>query len=318
MSLQSVTDIDTEVEEENVQRRGPHGPAMRLDGTQVMKRHVQMHARRRKRTRHKREFAELNSSEESDEKEAEEDEEDGMRHRTGPTDGQTASTKHSDIISTKTETETKKDSNGWDWDLLEMNNSNIFLLLDDKNRQLLQKIIAKAMVSIPTLTQVQMSNCGVDDFFLQCIVQNILSCDENKTDINISELWMPSNPIGDAGILQLCELVKHFEKLKVVKLQNNRKDISTKVCATLCDALEANHNIVKFEFRFRHFQERDRLDKVLWRNQERLRTLRLERKRSENELLIGRIVTVDFLFVYLFIYVHVCGDFFPIILFCFF
>ena len=89
---------------------------------------------------------------------------------------------------------------------------------------------------------------------------------------NLEELWFDSNPIGNNGIRSLCKLIIssnnniNISNIKVIKLQCNKIDIHTKVCNELILSLQTNYNILKFSFDFRHIHDKDRLQKILWRN----------------------------------------------------
>lgn len=84
-------------------------------------------------------------------------------------------------------------------------------------------------------------------------------------------------------MIALCKLIRiNDPTLTMIKLQNNRRDISTNVCQQICEALEQNDWIIKFEFEFRHYAERDRRDKVIKRNAEKARLARLELKKASN------------------------------------
>eukprot|EP01083_Nonionella_stella_P094704 265791_1 len=162
------------------------------------------------------------------------------------------------------------------YDLLDMTNSNLLLSLKNDNTLLLMRIVSRSLVVIQSLRFIELCNCGVDDYFLSQICLQLLG---KKDEFKINTLSLQSNVIGDNGMLCLCELMKaNNEYLKVIKLQNNRKDISTSVCQEICTALEINDFVVKFEFEFRHYGEKDRSYRALKKNIEKVRIQRVANK----------------------------------------
>ncbi len=124
---------------------------------------------------------------------------------------------------------------------------------------------------MPSLKVLELCNCGLEDVFLSKICIALSECECS----NVWCLNLQSNPIGDSGMQSLCALIRRNDRsLTHIKLQNNRKDISTAVCEQLCDALQQNEFIKVFEFAFRHHQYRDKCKKVLWRNNEKDRKRR--------------------------------------------
>ena len=142
---------------------------------------------------------------------------------------------------------------------------------------ILQNVIVDALRTMSTLRVIEMSNCGLNDAFLDKICDALMNEECNIWCLNIQ-----SNPIGDVGMLSLCKLIEANNKcLTHIKLQNNKKDISTQVCEKMCEAL-ANNNFIKvFEFAFRHFQFKDKCKKVLWRNNEAARKAKVKKKQIE-------------------------------------
>merc|ERR1711971_1492449 len=107
---------------------------------------------------------------------------------------------------------------------------------------------------------------------------------EALSEDKLSNVWclnIQSNPIGDEGMRSLCGLIRtNHRMLTQIKIQNNRKDISTAVCQQICEALQQNEWIKVFEFAFRHHQHRDQCRKALWRNNEASRKrARAQRKK---------------------------------------
>merc|ERR1712110_1059490 len=139
-----------------------------------------------------------------------------------------------------------------------MTNSNMLLLLSESNLNILTNVIADSLRNMSSLRVIDMSNCGLSDGFLDKICQAMMHGECNIWCLNIQ-----SNPIGDDGMLSLCRLIESNNKsLTHIKLQNNKKDISTEVCQKMCEALAMNNYIKVFEFVFRHFQYKDMAKKV--------------------------------------------------------
>merc|ERR1712087_155100 len=137
----------------------------------------------------------------------------------------------------------------------------------------LRNVVAEALKCMSSLRVVEVSNAGLDDVFFAAICEAL----SESTSAPVWCLNAQSNPIGDAGMEALCELLsKNYKHLTHVKLQNHRKDISTSVVEKMAAALQGNDFVTTFEFEFRHHQEKDRCKKVLWRNSEAAR----KRKRA--------------------------------------
>merc|ERR1712154_723785 len=165
-----------------------------------------------------------------------------------------------------------------EYDIFDMTNSNIMLTLSASNIDTLQNVIRGALFSVSTLRVLEMSDCGVDNVFMSKICDGLI-------DNDLSQIWclnMQSNPIGDGGMLSLCKLIqKNGKYLTHIKLQNNRKDISTPVCEEMCNALQVNQYIKVFEFEFRHYQYKDKCKKILRRNNETARRLRAKKEKMK-------------------------------------
>eukprot|EP01083_Nonionella_stella_P026682 73527_1 len=169
---------------------------------------------------------------------------------------------------------TKRCKHSSDFDLFDMNNMDILSRFEDKTRTILAKVICKAIVSMPSIEIVEACNADIDDKFMEILMGYLVrSC-------NICILSLQSNPISDRGMMSLCGLIRrNYDVLHTIKLQNNRDDISTTVCEEMCKSLEQNEYIVKFEFEFRHYEWRDYRDRVIKRNTEKLRIMKLEIQR---------------------------------------
>ena len=168
-------------------------------------------------------------------------------------------------------------------DLFDMNNINILSNFEGRQRQILTKVIVKSIVTIPQIEIVEICNCDIDDDFMEVLCGELMKYYIKKKEANICIMSMQSNPIQDRGMIALCKLIRiNDPTLTMIKLQNNRRDISTNVCQQICEALEQNDWIIKFEFEFRHYAERDRRDKVIKRNAEKARLARLELKKASN------------------------------------
>eukprot|EP01084_Bolivina_argentea_P042588 78532_1 len=170
---------------------------------------------------------------------------------------------------------------GNDFDLFDMNNIDILSKFEGSKREVLSNVICKAIVSMPQIEIVEMCNADISDDFIELLVGYMKQYYRKCKQPRISILSMQSNPISDRGMVSLIELVEmNHGVLSTIKLQNNRKDISTAVCQQMCESLEQNEFIIKFEFLFRHYQWRDFRDRVVKRNAEKARIQRLELQKS--------------------------------------
>merc|ERR1712129_524296 len=162
--------------------------------------------------------------------------------------------------------------------VLNMNNNAMMNKMTENEKENMQNIVCDALIKTEELKQVQMCNAGLDDTFLTKILDKL---SKNKSEHNVTELWLESNPIGDEGMQALAEFMRNDDKICVVKLYNNKKTISTKVLEELLDALKENKTIVKFVFDgFRFIEQKDKLSKCLRDNQDIARKKRnAERKR---------------------------------------
>ena len=162
---------------------------------------------------------------------------------------------------------------------LNMNNNTIMNRLLNEQKNKLISLIAYSIIDNrdknKIIDKVLMCNASINDKLINKFI-NILC--NNKQDINIKELWLESNPIGNDGINDLCKLIElNLDCLIVIKLYNNKKDISTSCCNQLIDSLEKNDKIIKFTFEFRLQQQRDRVDRLLKKNQKLRRTSKFKK-----------------------------------------
>merc|ERR1712060_122156 len=117
---------------------------------------------------------------------------------------------------------------------------------------------------------------GIEDKMMIEFVKIIV---ENQEKARFNELWLESNRIGDDGMKALCQLIEcNLECLSIIKLYNNKTSISTAVCNQMLESLEKNDKIIKFTFEFRFQQQKDKLAKILRRNQELRRKARVKAK----------------------------------------
>jgi len=163
--------------------------------------------------------------------------------------------------------------------MLNMNNNNVMARLLDTQKLKLMYLIAYSLVQLDEnaekIERATMCNAGIDDKLMVELMRILI---ENQERVFLSELWLENNKIGDEGMSALCELIElNLENLSVIKLYDNKKDVSTPVCNRLIEALEKNEKIIKFVFSFRLQQQRDKLDKLLRRNRELRRKSRLNK-----------------------------------------
>merc|ERR1712218_354425 len=162
-----------------------------------------------------------------------------------------------------------------------MNNIDILSKFEGKTRSILAKVICRAIVSIPSLEIVEACNCDIDADFMEIFCEYLGEYYVHNKSASISILSSQSNPIDDRAMINLCKLIRiNNNTLKTIKLQNNRRDISTLICQQICESLEENEYITKFEFEFRHYQWRDYRDKMIKRNFEKSRKMRLEMEKT--------------------------------------
>ena len=169
-----------------------------------------------------------------------------------------------------------------DYDLFDMNNIDVLSKFQGKTRDILTKVICKAITTLPFIEIVEICNCDLDAEFMEIFVDYLCEYYTLRgKDARITILSLQSNPIIDKGMIELCKLIKMNNKcLTTIKLQNNRRDISTLICQQICESLQENEYIIKFEFQFRHYQWRDYRDKVVKRNAEKARLMRLELQKN--------------------------------------
>ena len=155
-----------------------------------------------------------------------------------------------------------------DLNILNMNNNNIMTRLLDEQRKKLMSLIAYSIVDKngDQIERVTMCNAGIEDKLMTELMQILI---QNAHNLHITELWLESNRIGNDGMNELCNLIElNLDCLQVIKLYNNKKDVSTTMCNLLIEALDKNEKIIKFTFEFRLQHQKDKLAKILKRNQE--------------------------------------------------
>ena len=162
---------------------------------------------------------------------------------------------------------------------LNMNNNNMMTRLLDEQKIKLMSLIAYSIVDNNNdndkIERVTMCNSSIEDKLMMELMK--ILC-ENKDDINMTDLWLESNRIGNDGMNGLCKLIElNLDCLIVIKLYNNKKDVSTAVCNQMLESLEKNDKIIKFTFEFRLQQQKDKLAKILKRNQEIRRRSRIKK-----------------------------------------
>ena len=165
-----------------------------------------------------------------------------------------------------------------DLSVLNMNNNNMMTKLTDEQKLKFINSVAHSVVDSKsdTMERVTMCNTGIED---KMMIEFMKVLVENKDKVRMNELWLESNRIGDDGMKALCELIEcNLECLRVIKLYNNKRDVSTAVCNQMIDSLDKNDKITKFTFEFRLRHQKDKLEKILRRNQELWRKSRLKKK----------------------------------------
>ena len=140
----------------------------------------------------------------------------------------------------------------------------------------------KAITRCRGLYILEICNCDVDADCMEVLVDELCAYYQRMGGgARISILSLQSNTITDRGVMALCRLIRlNDECLTQIKLQNNRRDISTLICQELCSAMDSNHFIVRFEFAFRHYQWRDYRDRVMKRNAKAAHRKRLEMRKE--------------------------------------
>ena len=163
---------------------------------------------------------------------------------------------------------------------LNMNNNNMMTRLLDEQKIKLMSLIAYSIVdrnidNENKIERVTMCNSSIEDKLMMEFMR--ILC-ENKDDIYMTELWLESNKIGNDGMDGLCKLIElNLDCLTVIKLYNNKKDVSTSTCNQMIESLDKNDKIIKFTFEFRLQQQKDKLAKILKRNQEIRRRSRIKK-----------------------------------------
>eukprot|EP01083_Nonionella_stella_P147099 463622_1 len=161
---------------------------------------------------------------------------------------------------------------------LNMNNNNMMTRLTEEQKLKLVYLIGHSMVNSDNnkgIHRLTMCNAGIED---KTMVELMRVLVENKDGLVLNELWLESNKIGDDGMMSLCRLIEcNVECLTVIKLYNNKKDVSTNVCNRMLGAMAKNDKIIKFTFEWRLQQQKDKLQKLLRKNQELKRKSRLSK-----------------------------------------
>merc|ERR1712176_656435 len=111
--------------------------------------------------------------------------------------------------------------------------------LTDEQKKKFIYLIGHSVVGIggeDKIERVTMCNVGIQD---KLMIEFMRILVENKDCLIMTELWMESNRIGDDGMKSLCELIEcNLDSLRVIKLYNNKKDVSTLVCNQVIDSME--------------------------------------------------------------------------------
>ena len=165
-----------------------------------------------------------------------------------------------------------------DLSVLNMNNNNMITKLTDEQKLKFINLVAHSVVDSKsdTMERVTMCNTGIED---KMMIEFMKVLVEKKDKVRMNELWLESNRIGDDGMKALCKLIEcNLESLRVIKLYNNKTDVSTAVCNQMIESLDKNDKITKFTFEFRLRHQKDKLEKILRRNQELWRKSRLKKK----------------------------------------
>eukprot|EP01083_Nonionella_stella_P310368 1102414_1 len=160
---------------------------------------------------------------------------------------------------------------------LNMNNNNMMTRLTEEQKLKLVYLIGHSMVNSDNnkgIHRLTMCNAGIED---KTMVELMRVLVENKDGLVLNELWLESNKIGDDGMMSLCRLIEcNVECLTVIKLYNNKKDVSTNVCNRMLGAMAKNDKIIKFTFEWRLQQQKDKLQKLLRKNQELKREIKIK------------------------------------------
>merc|ERR1712228_867523 len=117
-----------------------------------------------------------------------------------------------------------------DLSILNMNNNNMMTRLTDEQKLKFMSLVGHSVVDSKsdTIERVTMCNTGIEDNMMIEFMKIMI---ENKEKMRMNELWLESNRIGDSGMKALCQLIEcNLECLKIIKLYNNKKDVSTAVC----------------------------------------------------------------------------------------
>merc|ERR1712176_1334764 len=113
-----------------------------------------------------------------------------------------------------------------------MNNNKILARLTDIEKNKFMYLMAHCIVNCGRhnikIERVLMCNMNIKDKLMVVFMDVLI---ENKDDIDIKELWLESNRIGDHGMDKLGTLIGlNLNNLSVIKLYNNKKDVSTRTC----------------------------------------------------------------------------------------
>ena len=165
---------------------------------------------------------------------------------------------------------------------LNMTNNSILRRFTNKQRQEFMVVLGNCLVDKENdqqIENVKISNMGIDDRLFVLFMDVLL---ENASDFKVKELWMESNQIGNEGMKKLAQFIElNVESLEVIKLYNNKDSIKSKVLDNLLVSMEKNCFVIKFTFEWRLSQHRDKMNKILRRNQDRKRKLRWAKKNNK-------------------------------------
>eukprot|EP01084_Bolivina_argentea_P266888 452857_1 len=121
-------------------------------------------------------------------------------------------------------------------------------------------------------------------------VLNVVFCALNKRLkddclFGPEEILLESNPITDEGCKVIIDYVRSGARhLKVLRLSNSFNGIGTQTVVAFCDAMETNHNIIKFSLDINYLMYNNRMDGYVKRNNDLWRS----NKKSKAENMIKR------------------------------
>jgi len=168
--------------------------------------------------------------------------------------------------------------------------------IGDSRRRFISEKFADALLNHPRqkeITAVNMANCACGDEWLVHFCKRC--CSDHKLLPKLHMLNMETNFASEDGVIALAEAIANphtWPYLQVIRLENQRRLISSKAELALAKALCVNRSVIRFSLRVRNMWERNQINKYVSRNLDYTRQARVKHamdtgthiERSRNEI----------------------------------